>query len=383
MTNGTTGSIRHFAVLGKGSLRVAFVALIACLDVSSCKKPSERDSVSVAPQEPIATPAARQEIPPDVLFHRGTAPVLTGWERNPEKLSSDYCLPCHEDSHQAWKQGMHSQAWTSAIFQRAYEFERRDWCVHCHAPLRQDMQGAESWADEGVNCATCHVREGRILGLSSMSASGPQGHDVVATPYLGTPEFCAECHQFNFPKSFDNTVSYSHQPMQDTYREWQRSGLARCQDCHYSGHQLMGPHNPAWMREQFTDFQWEPLNDELLHLSFAVAPRGHRTPTGDLFRSLVFRLARDKGLKDILYEKRWGRFFGTGWIQANEISTHALRSNSGLKPADMRVSLTLDTPATGPIYGALIFYYHDPFFAGEGKGRDEGSSLRLWTDTLR
>ena len=361
---------------------MALVAWLGCS--SSCKSSGrEEEKINVEQEEGSNAQPLRQETPPNVLFHRGTAPVLTGWESSSDKLSSEYCLPCHQESHSEWQEGMHSQAWTSTIFQRAYAFERHDWCVHCHAPLRQDMQGDEPWADEGVNCATCHVREGSILGSRTVHASGPASHDVVASPYLGTAEFCAECHQFNFPKSFTNTVTYSHQPMQDTYGEWQGSGQARCQECHYAGHQLMGPHNKDWMREQFSDFQSEQLDDELLNLSFSVAPRGHRTPTGDLFRSLVFRLARDEGLKEILYEKRWGRFFGMGWIAANEISTHSLTSNSGLRPEEMRVSLTLDTPASGPLYGTLIFYYHDPFFAGEGKGRDEGSSLSLWTDRLR
>jgi hypothetical protein len=364
--------------------RVGLIALVACLGASSCKSSAtEQKDVIAEREQGTEVTTVRQETPPNVLFQRGTAPVLTGWELTSDKLLSEYCLACHTKSHEEWQQGMHSQAWTSAIFQRAYEFEKHDWCVHCHAPLRQDMQGDEPWADEGVNCATCHVREGSILGLRTVHASGPEGHDVVATPYLGTSEFCAECHQFNFPKSFANTVSYSHQPMQNTYAEWQRSGQARCQECHYSGHQLMGPHNAEWMRHQFADFRSEPVDAELLHLSFSVAQRGHRTPTGDLFRSLVFRLARDEGLEEILYEKRWGRFFGTGWIASNEISTHALKRNSGLMPEEMRVSLTLDTPATGPLYGALIFYYHDPFFAGKGKGRDEGSSLTLWVDKLR
>lgn len=279
--------------------------------------------------------------------------------------------------------GMHSQAWTSPIFQRAYAFERHDWCVHCHAPLRQDTSAEQPWADEGVNCATCHVRDGQILGLRAISATGPDVHDVVETPYLATSEFCAECHQFNFPESFEDTITYSHQPMQDTFGEWKKSGLDRCHECHYSGHQLLGPHDATWMREQFSDFEFALSEDELLHVGFTVAPRGHRTPTGDLFRSMVFRLSADEAQSEIVYEKRWGRFFGTGWTSPNSISTHALMRNSGLTPDQKRISLTLDAPKSGSLYASLVFYYHDPFFQGEGKGRDHGSSLTLWSARLR
>ncbi len=363
--------------------RLARALAYASLVMLGCSARSEEN----AQAPPSASPAPHIDAglggqPRNVLFHRGQAAITTGWEGQPEKLSAAYCRTCHEEAHQEWRGGMHSQAWTSPIFQRAYAFERHDWCVHCHAPLRQG-DGEEPWADEGINCATCHVRDGMILGVSAHVRTGPDDHHVIAKPYLASAEFCAECHQFNFPRSFDNTVTYSHQPMQNTFAEWKQSGTESCQACHYDGHQLMGPHNAEWMRAQFSDFHSEFTGDELVDVSFRVAARGHVMPTGDLFRSLVFRLASDEQLTKVLYEKRWGRFFGTGWVASNEVSTHALRKNSGLRPGEVGVSLTLDTPKTGPIYGALLFYYHDPFFSGEGKGRDEGSSLRIWSGRLR
>tara|TARA_R110002096_G_scaffold401386_5_gene598262 strand:- start:16343 stop:17452 length:1110 start_codon:yes stop_codon:yes gene_type:complete len=366
---------------------LAWMATVACSSAKTEKTPTAEGKAMPDVDVPTSNepPLAIDKRGPseDILFHRGAAPVLTGWEDSPEKLSAAYCLECHRETHAEWEKGMHSKAWTSPIFQRAYEFESHNWCVNCHAPLSQNKQGAEPWSKEGINCATCHVRDGQILGVRGYAGEEGKSHDVVATPYLGTSAFCAECHEFNFPESFAHTVTYSDQPMQHTYSEWLASGRERCQECHYSGHQLLGPHNEAWMREQFTDFQAEALDDELLHMSFRVARRGHITPTGDLFRSLVFVLSADKARTKLLYEKRWGRFFGTGWTKPNQISTHAMKRNSGLGPEQDAVSLTLDTPPAGPLYGALIFYYHDPFFAGEGKGRDQGSSLTIWADKLR
>ena len=366
---------------------MACVLALSCSSSNTEKAPVAENTPTAETGAPVSTePAidgATRGPSTEILFHRGAAPVLTGWEETPEKLSSSYCLECHRETHGEWQQGMHAQAWTSPIFQRAYEFESHDWCVNCHAPLSQNRQGAEPWSKEGINCAVCHVREGRILGVRAFDGEGGKSHEVVATPYLGTSAFCAECHEFNFPESFAHTVTYSDQPMQHTYSEWLGSGRERCQECHYSGHKLLGPHNEEWMREQFSDYQVEALDDQRLHVRFRIARRGHVTPTGDLFRSLVFVLSADKARTKLLYEKRWGRFFGTGWTKPNQISTHAMKRNSGLGPEQDSVSLTLDTPPTGPLYGALIFYYHDPFFAGEGKGRDQGSSLTLWVDRLR
>jgi hypothetical protein len=62
----------------------------------------------------------------------------------------------------------HGQAWTNGIFQREYQQAPKPWCVNCHAPT--DRAARAGWragdprlAAQGVSCATCHVRGGRLV----------------------------------------------------------------------------------------------------------------------------------------------------------------------------------------------------------------------------
>ena len=110
------------------------------------------------------------------LFPKGVQPVLTGYEVSPEKLSSSHCKSCHKETHSQWEKSLHSKAWTDPIFQEAFKIEKMEWCINCHAPLnsqkqeylKQKTQGGYSLLDEGINCAACHVREGKVLGSKKL-----------------------------------------------------------------------------------------------------------------------------------------------------------------------------------------------------------------------
>jgi len=190
------------------------------------------------------------------LFSGGLLPVTTGWEDEQSKLSSTYCKKCHEQVHTEWAAGMHARAWVDPVFVEAIKIEPRQWCVHCHAPLETQLQEyrvlrshAQSNASsgllaEGINCAGCHVRQGNILATRD---TGRATHPVRVTEHLKKAEFCAECHQFNFPIFQKEIPHYTKEVMQGTFQEWRDGGYERnCQTCHYEGHRLIGPHDHEW-----------------------------------------------------------------------------------------------------------------------------------------
>ena len=313
----------------------------------------------------IAACETKKQTPDHVLFPRGTQPVLTGWEDDPARLSAAYCQSCHADSHADWSAGQHARSWSNPVFQEGYRTEPRMWCVHCHAPLQaqQDLVVAGEGGgllDEGINCAACHVRDGVVQGTRARDL--PE-HRVAALPDFAAAQMCADCHQFNFPVFHYDEIHYTAEPMQNTYVEWQAAeSTADCRTCHYDGHRLVGPHTPGELQRVFREFRAE-LEGELVHLSFQITERGHSLPTGDLFRSLCLELAGDPGFTDILFQRRWARFYGLGPFSHETIWNRALIKNTGLQPDENFVSITADAPS-GPLFARLVYYLHDPTLGG-------------------
>jgi hypothetical protein len=110
------------------------------------------------------------------LFTGGLAPLDAGAPA--AELSARACLPCHAAAHGEWAASRHGRAFTNAIFQREYRDQPLEWCVHCHAPLREQLAevraGGGPLADEGVGCASCHLRGGRVLAARQRPGS-PHG----------------------------------------------------------------------------------------------------------------------------------------------------------------------------------------------------------------
>jgi hypothetical protein len=104
-----------------------------------------------------------------------------------QTLSARECGACHEEIYREWRTTIHSQAWTDPYFQSDWRFDgSQQICRNCHTPLdRQQPQVVLGFRDtdkwdpilepnpdfnpglqqEGVTCAACHLREGRIVGV--------------------------------------------------------------------------------------------------------------------------------------------------------------------------------------------------------------------------
>jgi len=94
---------------------------------------------------------------------------------------SDKCKVCHEDTHKTWSKTLHSQAFSSPIFQK-------DWvkqgstvsCLECHTTGYDEKSG--DYNEEGVTCESCH---------------GPlvENHPVNRMPITPDASLCAQCHK--------------------------------------------------------------------------------------------------------------------------------------------------------------------------------------------
>lgn len=384
------------------------------LSTQGCRtNPPDTVSATNPPEAPATPPDPDAALHHGQFFDKGRRPVLTGWEDQPERLKASYCQGCHTSTHSQWTQGLHSKAWTDPVFAEAFSKEERLWCVHCHAPL--DAQRDQYLATtrlktsspasspaatpapnaayapstptdllaEGINCAACHVREGKILGTKP---SNNPDHEVVVSPYLGRPEFCADCHQFNFPNFEGGQINYTAEPMQNTYQEWRTMAPpgTTCQGCHYrDGHQLMGPHNADWMRAKFDDFQFT-ASGPLLTVRFRAAPRGHLVPSGDLFHSLSLEVATEDTFKRLFVQRKWARFYRRGFLAPGVVWDRVLEKNAGLRPDERAVSVTVDMPPDpDPVFARLVYYYHDHHLGGRTHNPPELQYLVLWQAQVR
>jgi hypothetical protein len=133
------------------------------------------------------------------------APAPQGWPGETGYATSDTCSGCHRDVHETWSGTLHSQAFSSPIFQADWVKQgSANSCLECHTTGYESSTG--TYAEEGVACEACH---------------GPlqQGHP--STPMEITPDYtlCARCHK-------------------TTTDEWQASRHGQiklnCEACHNS-----------------------------------------------------------------------------------------------------------------------------------------------------
>jgi hypothetical protein len=240
---------------------------------------------------------------------------LTLREGEPLVVPSAGCAGCHAAQHADWSASRHRSAWTNDVFQTGYLVEQKDFCVYCHAPLAEQTaevlenrawyvaqhprinaelpdKRPEPLAAEGVSCAVCHWREGRLLGPGDgEGAAHPVGH----APELRSADFCAGCHEFFMPEGHGGEIGFTDVPMQHTFTEWRQwaedeSEPRTCQGCHMPDgrHLFRGAHDQTFLQSAVSVDAW--LEDDALVLCLESVDVGHHLPTGDLFRHLTLEV---------------------------------------------------------------------------------------------
>lgn len=214
------------------------------------------------------------------------------------------CGKCHAEVVEAWQHSMHAHAWDDPVFRLEYDARPLASCRDCHAPPTSAPGRAT-----GIDCATCHVRDGEILAMRT-SAAGMKAHPMRRAPELGTPEQCGECHQFAF---LDDGVHDPNEALQDTLVEFRESdAFARgqtCQSCHMPGgsHALLGIHDPEMLARAVDVEVLARRSEGGIDVAVTVrgADIGHAFPTGDVFRRAVLRVHTASGAEAELEMQRW------------------------------------------------------------------------------
>lgn len=166
------------------------------------------------------------------------------------------CGACHEAIYNEWRISTHARAWLDdAQFQEELAKSTREgfdvgWtCVNCHTPMENQLPRLVAGLKEGrleapiyvdnpafdaelqrdaITCATCHVRDGVILGPYG-DTKAP--HPVRKDPKLKSVEVCTQCHQ-----AMEHFERIDLACFFNTGQEWAESPYAAqgqtCQHCH-------------------------------------------------------------------------------------------------------------------------------------------------------
>ena len=190
---------------------------------------------------------AGQKIP---LFIGPKAPIpYQTAPKGLEGISAEVCKACHEEIYQEWKKSAHSQAFTNPRFQAFWGVfqDKKPFCTNCHFPLANQkpkipkgfkesgtlpliLINNPKWdpplMKEGVTCAVCHIRKGKVLGPKKLEVTE---HPVEYNPLFTSSEFCYKCHGLVMPRARVH-------PNMDTVYGFKKLGLEKkgesCQGCH-------------------------------------------------------------------------------------------------------------------------------------------------------
>ncbi|HVK73819.1 MAG TPA: multiheme c-type cytochrome [Kofleriaceae bacterium] len=294
---------------------------------AACSAPSS----APAPAHAIAAAPAWQ-----VRGAGGREPIELGTS-DPALVDATRCAGCHQAITAEWQTSRHALAWTNDLFQREYQTQEKPWCVNCHAPTAPQQAelaaGGHVLADQGVSCATCHVRAGRLVA-ARRSAGSP--HDTVVDPSFGSPAFCADCHEFTFPvlSPEGKAVAMTPHPMQSTVSSFTRGPHGRaprgCLTCHDSdhGHGFPGGHDPG-MVDTALDVGW-CRRGASLEVAVTNVGAGHAVPTGDIHRHFLLKVWRSSAPAGL-----WEGFFGRRFDDAGDGGKRTIWDSS-LAPGQTR-----------------------------------------------
>jgi hypothetical protein len=162
-----------------------------------------------------------------VFFYekREITPLTNSWDtpiphqevpQNLVSLKAEDCGVCHKEHYEEWKLATHAHAWTDLQFQAELKKESSPFmCINCHIPLQNQQEFIVTGLingdiyrpvkeknphfdpilrEEGITCASCHVRNGEIIGANG-SELAP--HPVKKAPAMLDESLCIGCHNAN------------------------------------------------------------------------------------------------------------------------------------------------------------------------------------------
>ncbi len=128
-------------------------------------------------------------------------------------LSAEQCGVCHVKHYEEWKISTHAKAWVDLQFQAELKKESSPFmCINCHIPLQNQQEYIvkglvdgdiykpvkeknprfdKDLQQEGITCASCHVRNNVIIGPTGTSKAP---HKTIKDTVHLSESLCIACH---------------------------------------------------------------------------------------------------------------------------------------------------------------------------------------------
>ncbi|MCU7835048.1 MAG: cytochrome c family protein [gamma proteobacterium symbiont of Taylorina sp.] len=257
-------------------------------------------------------------------------------------LKAKDCGVCHTEIYREWKTSLHAKAYTDPFFTAYHKKDDGDpTCLVCHTPLENQspiILSSESGQyndlkstinpdfdaelqQEGVTCASCHVKDGVIYGsYKKKDMNAP--HPVAYADEFFSKSLCQRCHEVPSKSFALMNEGICSTGMESNRGVWAARGYI-CQDCHMpvvnrplmSGfpsregkkHLWPGGYSNRQLQNVFT-FK---AKKELDHLAITItnSGAGHKAPTGDPDRFIVLdfiwldKMAQETVLESIEFKR--------------------------------------------------------------------------------
>lgn len=240
-------------------------------------------------------------------------------------LSARECGNCHDAFYHEWLKSMHRMAWLDPYFQTEFIYDdSKQICLNCHTPLENQQENLvlgfkdkekfkpilkpnpaydPQLRDEGVTCAVCHVRAGKIVGPLDIKHAP---HPIIVDPdmaHLTNP--CIRCHVTSGER-WD--TFYRISPCGTVMEIQESEQVPYCAGCHMPGvvrplvkgmkprparkHLFWGGHHPEMVKRALMVTYKQTSERNKHHFEFTLTNVGtvHFLPTGIPDRYLTLDL---------------------------------------------------------------------------------------------
>lgn len=274
-------------------------------------------------------------------------------------LNAKQCARCHNKQYREWQGSVHAAAGSPGLVAQLLAKERQNTtaslrslqsCQRCHNPLAEQTpvlsaaQGnnppeiafqknpnySSKLRDQGLNCASCHVRNGKRYGpplATDKRRLALPGYPLSELAIYERSDFCMPCHQLP-----SRSGSLAGKPLLNTYKEWLEGPYMRrgvqCQHCHMPDreHTWKGVHDPETFRqgiEVSTITGRGKTGNVSVRVRVKNVGAGHylpTTPTPAAWVSITLVDRKGKAIEGAYSEQRIGRHiaYQGGWKEIED-----------------------------------------------------------------
>jgi len=355
--------LRHFNknyIIGLLAIISVFIAgtLITCTNSKKEKIVNRYDNI-VPLTKHWETPIPHQEIPEGLT-----------------SISAISCGSCHQEIYNEWKKSTHAVAFQDLQFQAEWKKDNIISCLNCHTPLQDQQEFIvkgfingdyktplkepnphfdKQLQSESITCATCHVRDGNVIGTIGSSNAI---HKTVKNVQFLSENLCISCH--NVVDELNPVLVCTFETGKEWNNNWAKKEGKTCISCHMpKTERAIFPGMEKWVSHfhnfpgsgipKFFDMDAEALislkiTEDEINTNHTVRDKfnytlkvknnyaGHSVPTGDPERFFLITFKLTDAQKNIIKEEQ--HRIGEQW-QWYPVAKKL--SDNNLKPLEERV----------------------------------------------